>query len=104
LKYDNITEVVGEYFIDFTSNDGCILYTLNGIKKASYDFISSAFADDIFIVMANEKYGYINGDGKVIIPIIYDYVSSFMDGFASVLPVGAESPITINTKGEIVPE
>lgn len=104
LEYENITEVVGDYFVVFTSNDGCILYTLKGIKRASYDFISSAFADDIFIVMANGKYGYINGEGKVIIPIIYDYVSSFSDGIASVLPADSDTLVIINTKGEIVPE
>jgi len=104
LKYDNITEVVGDFFIDFTSDHGCILYTLNGIKKASYDFISSAYTDDIFIVMANGKYGYINAEGKVIIPIIYEYASSFADGLASVLREGEEMPFTINTKGEIVTE
>jgi len=104
LEYENITEVVGDYFIVYTANDGCILYTLKGIKRASYDFISSAFADDIFIVMANGKYGYINGEGNVIIPIIYDYVSSFSDGIASVLPADSDTPVIINTKGEIVPE
>jgi hypothetical protein len=95
---------VGEYFIDFTNNNGSVLYTIQGDKKATYKYISNAFSDNIFIVMDKNKYGYINGDGKVIIPIIYDYVSSFVDGLASVLPAGAETPVTINIKGEIVPE
>jgi GLPGLI family protein len=104
LKYENITEVIGEYFIDFTNDNGSILYTLEGEKKATYQFISNAFEKDMFIVMENNKYGYIDGEGKVIIPIIYDYVSSFVDGLASVLPADAETPVIINTKGEIVPE
>jgi GLPGLI family protein len=104
LKYDNITEVVGEYFIDFTHDRKCILYTIHGEKRATYEHISNAFEKDMFIVMDNDKYGYINGEGNVIIPIIYDYVSSFSDGLASVLRADSDTPVTINTKGEIVPE
>lgn len=104
LSYEHIIDVVGDRFVSFTNDEEYVLYSFNGEKKATYEYISNAFAENIFVVMKDGKYGYINSDGKVIIPLVYEYASSFNDGLASVIQKGSEIPVTINTKGEIVPE
>lgn len=50
----------------------------------TYHLISTTFDDDIFIVSNNDKWGFIDATGKEIIPLIYDYASSFKDGFGVV--------------------
>ncbi|WP_159637014.1 WG repeat-containing protein [Sphingobacterium composti Ten et al. 2007 non Yoo et al. 2007] len=104
LKYDYIMDVVGDYFISFENDDVCVLYSFKGEKRATYPYISNAYAENLFVVMKDEKYGYINSAGKVIIPIIYEYASAFTNGLATVLQEGSEQTITINTRGEIVQE
>ncbi len=42
------------------------------------------FEDGLCPVKMNGKYGFIDTKGKIIIPIVYDYVHNFFDGFAAV--------------------
>lgn len=102
FNYNNISEVVGDKFIVVDEDYKYNLYSINEDKVATYDLIMYANEDNLFIVMHDSKYGYIDGQGKVIIPLQYSYASSFYQGTAAVLLQGQENPIFINTKGDIV--
>lgn len=102
LKYDNIAEIVGDCFISYTNNNECILYNTKGKQIAQYEYITNAFHENMFVVMQNNKYGYLNAEGKIVIPMVYDYASPFSGEVAAVIPAGEEEMVYINAKGEIV--
>lgn len=102
FQYPAIVEIVENRFIVSEEDDSYSLYSLEGDKKASFDYIMYAKEKEIFIVIQNEKYGFINADGKVIIPLQYEYATPFEKGLAEVYKQGAENSVFINTKGEIV--
>jgi hypothetical protein len=49
----------------------------------SYDFVDD-FQNDFARVRKDDKYGYINKQGKEVIPLIYDEVYNFQNDFAIV--------------------
>ena len=54
---------------------------ISKIPEATY---LSPFNDGYSIIQKNGKVGYINHDGKIVIPCKYDFVSPFKDGYAGV--------------------
>jgi len=58
------------------------------------------FVVNLLKIKVNDKYGFINTHGEVIIKIEYDYVSSFINGLA--LVIKDEKKGFINTKGEVI--
>lgn len=96
-----------------------ILSSIKGsiISKSSYmlinkkgenitNFLFEDISDSkvgIFKVQLNRKYGYIDNKGKIIISIIYDYISDFVDGLSICTLIDAEGSwkkgfIDINNK------
>ncbi|WP_378177898.1 WG repeat-containing protein [Aquimarina sp. SS2-1] len=63
----------------FINLDGKII-----IEPKYEDSYSSGFSDGLANVRENEKHGYINKVGEVIIPFIYDWGYRFNDGYAIV--------------------
>lgn len=53
-------------------------------KKDNYDEVRN-FQEDLAVVSKNEKYGFINKNGKEVIPRIYDDAFDFSEGLAAVL-------------------
>lgn len=104
LKYISISEIVGDKFISLGEDDKFHLQTFKGDIIASYELIGNALEANLFLVMENSRYGYINGQGKVVIPLQYEYASGFYEGLASVLELGKTDPVLINTKGQVVKE
>ncbi len=52
----------------------------SGIKiSASYDFLMSNEDNTQFVVELNDKKGVISADGKVVVPLVYKYLSSSND-------------------------
>ena len=101
VKYPSITDLNGDSFIG-EEKDKYSLYNLQGVKKATYDYITTSNENNIFIVISKKKYGYINEEGKIIIPIKYEYASTFEDGIAEVILSDLETTKYINTKGEFI--
>ncbi len=100
--FDYIAEHTDSHFIatDNDSND-YVLYTFDKKKPiASYKYIVYAQADDLFLVFKDNKYGFINGMGQVVIPIKYSYAHPFVDGKAQVSLEGREEFFFINLNGE----
>lgn len=102
FNYYSITEIVGDKFIAMDEDYKYSLYTINEDKIATYDLITDANEDNLFIVMHDSKYGFMDGQGKVVIPLEYEYASSFYQGTAAVLLDGQEDPVFINNKGKII--
>lgn len=101
-----------EFISDYTDKNFIIYdvqserYSLVDIKSkktiTTYDYLYRSYYKDVFIVMKDNAYGYINSDGKVIIPIKYSYAGSFVDGKAEVMLPDREESFFINIKGEEV--
>jgi hypothetical protein len=65
------------------------------------DAASKKFNDDLFAIKVNDKCGYLNGSGKLAIPLKYDDVSDFNGGFA-VAKTGSKY-VVLDTKGTETP-
>ncbi|MCA5006003.1 WG repeat-containing protein [Sphingobacterium bovistauri] len=100
--YKYITDHTDNNFIVYDDEKSTYsLYTIKGENlKATYDYISTGNADDLFLVTKNNKYGFINGVGIVIIPIKYDYATTFVGGKTEVMLEGREDSFYLNSKGE----
>ena len=78
-----------------------MVYDLNGNLLDTYDLLRNNWSDDaIFAVKKGGKWGYIDGYGKVIIPLEYEEVRNFSEGLAAVRKDGKWG--YINPKNEIV--
>lgn len=69
-NYDNGIAILKDY-------DGYSLININGhvITKEKYDLMVKI--NDYYMVAKNNKYGYINNSGEIIIPLIYDYIGEY---------------------------
>jgi tetratricopeptide (TPR) repeat protein len=67
---------------------------------ANYDIYNKT---ELLLVQLDEKIGYINFKGEIIIPIIYTYGSNFYKGMASVSDENQNKSI-IDTKGKVILE
>ena len=78
-----------------------MVYDLNGNLLDTYNLLRNNRSDDaIFAVKKGGKWGYIDGYGKVIIPLEYEEVGNFSEGLAAVRKDGKWG--YINPKNEIV--
>ena len=78
-----------------------MVYDLNGNLLDTYDLLRKNLSDDaIFAVKKGGKWGYIDGYGKVIIPLEYEKVGDFSEGLAAVRKDNKWG--YINLKNEVV--
>ena len=78
-----------------------MVYDLNGNLLDTYNLLRNNWSDDaIFAVKKGGKWGYIDGYGKVMIPLEYEEVRNFSEGLAAVRKDGKWG--YINPKNEIV--
>ena len=85
-KYNNILDNSADVFVVQDSDALMSLYSIPSGKKlaSKYDSISLGTDDDPILVSKEGKYGYINKQGKVIIPVKYVYATIFTEGYAVV--------------------
>jgi len=78
-----------------------MVYDLNGNLLDTYDLLRKNLSGNaIFAVKKGGKWGYIDGYGKVIIPLEYEEVGNFSEGLAAVHKDGKCG--YINLKNEVV--
>lgn len=58
-------------------------YSLSSFK-ASVTFENQAFSEDLISVKINNKYGYINKAGEIVIAPMFDFADAFSEGLARV--------------------
>ena len=61
----------------FTDNKGTFLF------NKQFERVS-AFSEDLALVVQNDKWGFINTKGEVVIPCVYDFAGGFSKGLAPV--------------------
>ena len=89
------------YIIGVRKECKYMVYDLNGNLLDTYDgFINNWSGNAIFGVKKGGKWGYIDGYGKVIIPLEYEEVGNFSEGLAAVRKDGKWG--YINLKNEVV--
>lgn len=81
------------------------LYSIQGAKRLAKGLAYLGVTDEpnIFIAMKNDKYGYLDETGKLIIPFIYSSATIFSDGIASVYMEDSDESFYIDTKGKRIP-
>ena len=77
-----------------------MVYDLNGNLLDTYNLLRNNRSDAIFAVKKGGKWGYIDGYGKVIIPLEYKEVRNFSEGLAAVRKDNKWG--YINLKNEVV--
>ena len=92
---------------NWTSNDnGAYIDTQiinisgNIAAPAGYDLVSYYFSEGLAAAKKDEKYGYVDTSGKVMIPFEYDGVGSFNEGLAAVEKDGKYG--YIDTSGKVI--
>ena len=110
LKGEPVIQDFDAYVIDPSDNTYIVgvrkeckymVYDLNGNLLDTYNLLRNNWSDDaIFAVKKGGKWGYIDGYGKVIIPLEYEEVRNFSEGLAAVRKDGKWG--YINPKNEIV--
>jgi len=103
-KYNLISEASENTFIVY-EKETYRLHNIQNQKKIAgpYDMIVNANEENLFLTLSKNKYGYINGAGKVVIPFKFTYASPFTDNVAVVLEnENYEDFYYINNKGEKV--
>lgn len=91
-----------EPFSDGMAAVGMDDYNYKYIDRTGKEVTSQeySFFDGLAAVEKNEKWGYIDRDGKVVIPLQYDYVYDFSEGLAVVYK--DEKKSFIDTAGRFV--
>ena len=81
-----------------------MMFFLSGFEKNfdTEDYQNALFNDDLLAIKKDDKWGFINDKGEVIIDFKYLNVEPFFDGVAIVLD--EELCYLINTKGEKITE
>jgi len=54
------------------------------VIKAIYDDVAGSFSEGLAKVKLNDKFGFIDATGKVVVEIKYDYLAAFSEGLAYV--------------------
>ncbi len=80
--------LIDEYYVhnDITLPYHPLYYLHIQIKEKMYmhRIGKNVFHNHLAVIQDNEKYGYIDENGKIVIPIIYDEAKDFCDGLACV--------------------
>src|SRR5690606_24646662 len=100
--HEVILEIFDNQFIAMNENDEFAFYSIADNKQTSeyYDFLESAGTEGLFRAIKNERHGFINAKGQVIIPFRFDSVTRFEGDKAEVFDPDTNEFYWINTKGE----
>lgn len=72
----------------------------NVLAEAKYDYISEQIDSDRVLVVKEQKWGYLDKDGKEVISLSYERAFPFADGLAQVMIDGKYG--FINTNNEVI--
>ena len=99
LKYLINRYISKDVMIVTKQHEQDILLNCNGEEISDeYDEISLQSKQDaaLFLAKKDNKYGYINQQGKMVIPLRYNYAEDFVDGLA------IADNTAINENGEVL--
>ena len=94
-----------DHQISFIKKDGSTAFKLDKIKGKKVVCVAPFFSDGLMAVCTEDnKWGYINTKGEIVIEPIYSFANEFNEGYA-VVATGYTTelkPIIIDKKGQIV--
>lgn len=101
-SHNSILSVVNNHFITL-EDDHYSLYEMKTNKKVfgGYDYLSTSGEPSLLIAYKNEQYGFVDFQGKEVIPLKYIYVSVFQNGISNVMD-SEQNEFYVNTKGDKV--
>lgn len=67
------------------------------IIESAFGIGAKGYADDLLAIRSGKKWGYLNVQGKIAIPLKYDFVTEFNDGYAAATVGGRY--LVLDTKG-----
>jgi WG containing repeat len=77
------------------------LFNKNGIQLTSFDYmVFGKFTEGLAKARVGNKFGYVDGHGKLLIPIVFDYCEDFENGSAIIQQKGKWG--AIDKKGKII--
>lgn len=99
-KYENVVSF-SEGIAGVSNNNGFgyIDKDENIIINFSKNYFGQPFHEDFSIIQHNNKHGYINKLGQVIVPTYLDEAFNFSGGIAKIREIGSHKYKFINTKG-----
>jgi len=103
-QYSYIADHTATHFIA-VEGETYSLHTIKGQKSVitGLQHISITDEPNIFLALKGDKYGFLDQDGKVLIPFKYAYATIFTDGVATVsLDADLTDIFMIDTKGQPV--
>lgn len=106
-KYSNIIQCSSELFINQEKNGQLSLYRISDGKQiaSKYDTIMLNEDAELILVWKDNKYGFINKQGKIVLPLEYVYATEFVDGVSLVsYDENLEEMFYIDTTGKKVEE
>lgn len=84
LSIYNETEIIGYKAVDGLN---CIFFDKNG-KQISNDYFDSdssfGFGDGLYVIKKDDKFGYMNTNGEIVISPQYDKATTFENGIACI--------------------
>ncbi len=92
------TDLSDNYIHQYINSKGQIIYTENQNQTINERIFE--FNNGLGRIRRNNKYGFLNNNGEIAIPLIYESAEDFSDGLALVKINGCWG--FINTKNEIV--
>lgn len=73
-----------------------------GLDVSQYDYVSPWFQDGLALVIKGNSEGYIDSQGNVVIPPIYNQISRFTLGIATAQDFKDDKWIIINRQNQVV--
>jgi|GEM_PF-94220 len=100
--YETIVQIVDDFFVASTD----VKFSLHQLGQqapvlSDYDYLELGTENKMVVAAKDEKYGFVDRSGKVLIPFTYQFASSFSNGIAYVINDKGENAY-INEKGEEV--
>lgn len=84
-KYKYVDKFHGRYCKVYHSDDSCGMIDRDGFEIVPCEYTDVSYpADGMFLVQQNGRYGHIDTNGRLRVPIIYRTASTFSEGLAVV--------------------
>ena len=74
------------------------LVALSAMAQDEYEILENTFSEGLAIAVCDDKNGFVDEEGNVVIPFVYDWVSIFSEGLAAAESDGKHG--FINKTGE----
>ncbi|TAF32205.1 MAG: WG repeat-containing protein [Cytophagales bacterium] len=98
FRFSNVARIITDSLYDaVVSRDGKMLRTFGGSEA---DSIGEFIENKLLVRLKNRKVGFLDGQGQLVIPAVYDSAGTFQNGFSKVKMAGKYG--YINAEGKLL--